>query len=204
MIDRTFVDALSSKEPTPGGGGASAYVAALAASLASMVANLTVGKKVYADVEADMYICLEKLEELTNTLIELVEADARAFKPLAQCYGMPKNTPEESAARNTAMQKALINACEVPLEIMQTTLKVLEQIDFVAERGSRLAVSDAGAAAVFAKAAVQAASLNVFINASSMIDTDRAQSYTHEAEALIDAAGSFADRLFDSVMDSIC
>lgn len=203
MIDRTFIDALSSKEPTPGGGGASAYVAALAAALASMVANLTVGKQAYTDVEADMYICLEKLEELTDTLVELVEADARAFKPLAQCYSMPKNTSEEKAARSTAMQEALVNACEVPLEIMRTTLKVLEQIDFVAERGSRLAVSDAGAAAVFAKAAVQAASLNIFINASSMTNTDRAQSYTHEAEALIDAAESFAGRLFCSVMETI-
>lgn len=203
MIDRTFIDALSSKEPTPGGGGASAYVGALAAALGSMVVNLTVGKKAYAEVEADMYIYLEKLDELTGVLVGLIDADARAFEPLAKCYGMPKNTSDEAAAKDVAMQKALINACEVPLEIMETTLKVLEHIEFVAVHGSRLALSDAGVAAVFAKAAVQGASFNVFINVSSVTDTDRAQAYKQKADALIDAAENAADRLFNLVMNAI-
>ncbi|MEG0503017.1 MAG: cyclodeaminase/cyclohydrolase family protein, partial [Raoultibacter sp.] len=93
MIDTAFILALASKEPTPGGGGASAYVGALATALASMVGNLTVGKKRYLDVEADMYISLEKLAAERTRLIELVDEDARAFEPLAQAYGMPKNTP---------------------------------------------------------------------------------------------------------------
>ncbi|MGI6106227.1 MAG: cyclodeaminase/cyclohydrolase family protein [Raoultibacter sp.] len=203
MTDRAFIDALASKQPTPGGGGASAYAGALAAALGSMVANLTVGKKAYAHVEAEMYVCLEKLDDVTNQLIELIEADARAFAPLAACYSMPSDTAEASAAKDRAMQEALIDACEVPLEIMRVIMAVLEQIDFLAEHGSRLAISDAGVAAVFAKAAVQGASLNVFINTSSMTDTDRAQKYENEAESLIGAAEKMADRLFDSVMNTI-
>ena len=203
MINRSFIDALSSKAATPGGGSASAYAGALSAALASMVANLTVGKKTYTNVEADMYICLEKLQNLTDELIELIDADARAFEPLAKSYRMPKNTPEDVALQDAFMQEALTNACVIPLEIMQTILEVLEQIDFVAENGSRLALSDAGAAAVFAKAAVQAASLNVFINTSSMKDKTRAHAYTQEADALIDAAENAADRIFNSISKTI-
>lgn len=203
MLDRSFIDALASKAPTPGGGGASSYVGALASALASMVANLTVGKKKYAEVEADMYICLERLDELRDRLLELVDEDARAFEPLAASYGMPKDTPEEIAAKEHAMQAALVGACEVPLEIMRHCALVIEQTEFLAFKGSRLALSDAGVAAVFAKAALQGASLNIFINAASMLDKERARSYQEEAEKLIEDVGALADSVFNYVMQEI-
>lgn len=203
MINTTFIQELASKAPTPGGGGASAYVGALASSLGSMVANLTVGKKKYLEVEADMYIALERLADLRERLIELIDEDAEAFAPLAASYGMPKDTPEEQAAKESAMQEALIGACDVPLEIMRQCAAVIEQTEFLAYKGSRLALSDAGVAAVFAKAALQGASLNIIINIASMTDTERATAYQKEVDLLIEQAGSRADTLFAYVMQEI-
>lgn len=203
MLDQGFIEALASKDPTPGGGGASACIGALAAALGSMVANLTVGKKKYADVEAGMYISLERLEALRERLLELIEEDARAFAPLAASYGMPRETPKEQQAKEQAMQAALINACEVPLEIMHQCDQVIQETEFLAARGSRLALSDAGVAAVFAKAALQGASLNVFINTASMADKKQAQRYNGEAERLIRESSATADTIFEYVLEEI-
>lgn len=203
MIDRTFMNELASKAPTPGGGGASAYVAALASSLGSMVANLTVGKKKYFEAEADMYIALERLELLRERLIELIDEDAEVFAPLAASYGMPKNTPDEQAAKEDAMQKALIGACDVPLDIMRQCAEVIEVTELLAYKGSRLALSDAGVAAVFAKAALQGASLNIIINIASMSNKVRAAAYRKELDELIKKAGDRADSVFAYVLQEI-
>lgn len=203
MIDRTFIDELASSAPTPGGGGASAYCGALASALASMVANLTVGKKKYVDVEADMIVMLEKLATVRERLLELVEEDAEAFKPLAAAYRMPKSTPEEEAAKNAALQAALADACEVPLEIMRTCARVVEMSEFLAQHGSRLALSDVGVGALFAKAALNGASLNVFANVVSMDDKERAGAYRHEAITLMNVWSERADMVFARVLNEI-
>lgn len=203
MLERTFIDALASKEPTPGGGGASAYGGALASALGSMVANLTVGKKKYADVEAEMYVVLERLAEIRDRLIELIDEDAEAFRPLAASYGMPRETPEEQVAKEKSMQAALGGACEVPLEIMRQCAAVIDQTEYLAFQGSRLALSDVGVAAEFAQAALKGASLNIFINTASMTDRDRAQAYNREAEQLIEQSGEKATKIFAYVMQEI-
>ncbi len=203
MVDTTFIDELSSAAPTPGGGGASAYCGALASALASMVANLTVGKKKYAAVEEDMQDALAALEILRGQLIDLIEKDAEAFAPLAAAYGMPRETPEQQQAKNDALQYALVGACEAPLQIMEACAQVIDLCDVVARQGSRMAVSDAGVAAAFGKAALQGASLNVFINAKSMDDRQQAQAYTGHAYNLIMQFGEQADSVFDYVMKEI-
>lgn len=203
MLDTTFILALASKEPTPGGGGASAYVGALASALGSMVGNLTVGKKRYADVEADMYISLEKLAALRTRLIELVEEDARAFEPLSKAYGLPKATPEEQAAKDAAMQEALVGACEVPLEIMRKCARVIEECEFMANCGSRMVLSDAGVAVVFAKAALQGASLNIIINAKDIADRERAEGYLAEMNMLLEGQAVLADKVYAYVVEQI-
>ncbi len=203
MIDRTFIDELASSAPTPGGGGASAYCGALASALASMVANLTVGKKKYADVEADMIVMLEKLAAVRERLLELVDEDAEAFKPLAAAYRMPRSTPEEAAAKNEALQAALADACEVPLEIMRTCARVVEMSEFLAQHGSRLALSDVGVGALFAKAALNGASLNVFANVVSMDDKERADEYRREAITLMNVWSERADMVFARVLNEI-
>lgn len=203
MVDTTFIEELASAAPTPGGGGASAYAGALASALASMVGNLTVGKKTYAAVESQVQVSLAQLDQLRQRLLTLIDEDARAFEPLAAVYRMPKATLADQAARNAALQQALIAASDVPLAIMQACADVIDQADFLARNGSRLAQSDAGAAAVLAKAAVVAASLNVYINVSSMADEQLAHEYRTRADALIRDASQRADETLACVMAEI-
>lgn len=200
MLDTEFIDALASKAPTPGGGGASAYAGALASALASMVGNLTVGKKKYAEVEERVQSELLELDDTRLRLLELVQADADAFAPLAAAYGMPRGTDEEAAAQKAALQHALVDACEVPLEIMRQCVQVVESCVFLAKHGSVMAVSDAGAGAVLAKAALLAASLNVRINIGSMDDATRAAAYRDEMEDLIAAGSALADDVYEDVV----
>ena len=203
MLDTTFIMDLASKAPTPGGGGASAYVGALSSALGSMVGNLTVGKKRYEAVEADTYIVLEKLADERTRLIGLVDEDARAFAPLAAAYGMPKATPEELAEKDRVMQQALVGACEVPLDIMRSCAQVIDLCEFLAYNGSRMVLSDVGVAVAFGKAALLGASLNVFINAKDIADRGRAKAYIEEADRLVDGSGALADKLYAYVLDEI-
>lgn len=202
-INQDFLNELASKAPTPGGGGASAYCGALASALSSMVGNLTVGKKTYAAVEDQVKSSLEELESLRFRLVDLVDKDAQAFFPLSQAYGLPKSTPEEIAHKDEVMQAALIGAIEVPLEIMEACAQVIAASEFLAYNGSRLALSDVGVAAVFAKAALKGASLNVYVNAASLKDRERAQAYIQKAEALIEEYGALADILYAYVVEEI-
>lgn len=200
MIDTTFLNELSTKAPTPGGGGASAYAGALAAALSSMVGNLTTGKKTYAAVEGQVQERLAVLEDMRAKLVSLIDADAEAFKPLAASYGMPSGTEEEKAAKNAALQAALTDACAVPLQIMEVCAAVIDQADFLAHNGSKLAVSDAGASAILARAATRAASLNVFINTGSMADREKAAAFEQKADELIAVADKKGQLVADFVM----
>ena len=203
MPDTTFIDQLASAAPTPGGGGASAYVGALASARASMVGNLTVGKKTYAAVEDDVRASLDRLAALRVRLLALVDEDARAFEPLAAAYRLPKATPEEQAAKNAALQQALVGACDVPLAIMRAVAEVVDETAYLAESGSRMARSDAGVAAAFARAASDGASLNVYINVASMDDADRAARYREQVDALAARTRARCDNVFDFVKTAV-
>lgn len=201
--DTAFLDDLASAAPVPGGGGASAYMGALACALASMVGNLTVGKKAYADVENDVRVSLERLEALRARLVGLIDEDARAFEPLAAAYRLPKATPEETAAKNAALQQALVGACEVPLAIMRTVAEALDEVDYLAKHGSKMARSDAGVAAACARAASDGASLNVYINCASMDNADQAAGYREEVDALAVRTRERCDELFAFVKAAV-
>ncbi len=203
MSDTTFIDQLASAAPTPGGGGASACVGALASALASMVGNLTVGKKTYAAVEDDVRASLDRLAALRARLLALVDEDARAFEPLAAAYRLPKATPEEQAAKNAALQQALVGACDVPLAIMRAVAEVVDETEYLAHHGSRMARSDAGVAAAFARAASDGASLNVYINVASMDDADLAARYREETDALAARTRVRCDDVFDFVKTAV-
>lgn len=203
MIDRTFIDELASKAPTPGGGGASAYCGALAAALSSMVCNLTLGKKAYEAVESDVRVACDELATLQDRLICLIDEDALAFTPLAAAYALPRETPEEQALKDAALQEALIDACEVPLSIMRACARVIDLAQVLVEKGSRLALSDAGVSALFAKAALQGASLNVLINCSSMNDRMRAGAYLDEVRGLMDEYVPRAERAYETVVKEL-
>ncbi|MDO5043435.1 MAG: cyclodeaminase/cyclohydrolase family protein [Slackia sp.] len=195
MVDTTFTDALASKDPVPGGGGASAYAGALAAALGSMVAHLTIGKKKFLDRDAELKKALADFDACRAELLDLIDADAEAFAKLAATWKLPKETEEQQAVRHGAEQRALVAACDVPMRIMHACARVIEVDAYVAHNGSHLALSDAGAAAVLAKAALEAASLNVYINTSLMDDEAAALALERESDALIAQAGRAADEV---------
>jgi len=198
-----FVEVLASKEPVPGGGGASALVGAVGCALGNMVGSLTVGKKKYADVEADIIALKEKADKLQAELLALVDEDAKAFEPLAKAYGLPKETEEEKAEKAKVMEAALKTACGVPLEIMRKCCEAIELIEEFAAKGSRLALSDAGVGASFCKAALYGASLNVFINTKAMADRECAEKLNKEANDMMAEYGRRAEEVFDKVKGSL-
>ena len=202
LIDRTaaeFTAELASPAPVPGGGGASALAAAIGIALGDMVGELTVGKKKYADVEAEIKDLMARAQQLRERLLGFVDADAEAFAPLAKAYGIPKDDPN----RDAVMESALKVACSVPMDIMRACGEALDIIAAFAAKGSRLAISDAGCGAVLCKAAMQAASLNVFINTKSMKDRECAAELEAEANALLDKYTAMGEEIFGAVLDRI-
>lgn len=190
-----FLSVLASKAAVPGGGGAAALVGAAGVALGNMVGCLTEGKKKYAAVEADIQRLNARAGELRRELEGLVEADAEAFAPLAKAYSIPKDDP----ARAKIMEKALDAACAVPLEILEKCAEGVALAEEYAAKGSVLAVSDAGCAALFCKAAMQAAGLNVAINTRLMADREKAAALDKKARALLAEYGPRADAVYTQV-----
>ena len=203
MKTTEFHEELSSKAPVPGGGGASAAVGAFGAALGMMVANLTVGKKKYAAVEEEILAALEELGKLRDRLVALTDRDAQAFEPLSRAYGLPKNTEEEKAAREKVMESALYDASVAPLEIMETVLASMDLLEVLGEKGSRLALSDVGVGILFAQAALEGASLNVFINTRLMKDRGRAEELNGRADRMIAEGREKKERIYSQVLQSV-
>lgn len=201
--DKQFTDALASPSPTPGGGGASAYAGALAASLGLMVANLTVGKPAYAACEAELRETIEKLRKCSDTLLRLIDEDARAFNALVATWKLPEENEVQRNAKRLAKQRALVGACEVPIQIMRVCAKIIELDEVLAHKGTRLAVTDAGAAAALAKGALKSAALNVYINASGLEDAAEAHAFSEEARDLVRTFGYQADVIYDYVLHEV-
>lgn len=194
-----FVTVLASKAPVPGGGGASALVGAVGTALGNMVGSLTVGKKKYADVEAEMWELKAKCDKLQAELLTLIERDAEVFEPLSKAYGMPRETEEEKAEKARVMEIVLKEACSVPMEIMEKCCEAIDVIVEFAAKGSALAISDAGVGVIFCKAALQGASLNVFINTKSMKNREYAEELNAKAEAMLEKYTVLADEVFAQV-----
>ena len=173
---------LSSSAAVPGGGGTAALVGALAVSLGNMVGSLTVGKKKYADVETEIEDTIDKGNDLLNRFLELIDEDAKAFEPLSKAYGIPKEDPN----RDDIMEEALRMAAFVPSRIVESCNEALDLIEIMAEKGSRLAISDAGCAATLVGAAMEAAALNVYINTKYMKDRDYADKLTEDTKAFVE------------------
>ena len=194
-----FLSELSSNAPVPGGGGASAAVGAFAAALGMMVTNLTIGKKKYADYEEEVKAVRDRLEGLRDQLIDLVDGDAVAFEPLSKAYSIPKDDPE----RDTIMENALYEASVVPMSIMETILAAAKELEILVAKGSKLAVSDVGVGILFAQAAIEGASLNVYINTKSMKDRERAAALDAKADAIIAEGAALKARIYDGVLAAI-
>lgn len=194
-----YVAVLASKEPVPGGGGAAALVGAIGMALGNMVGSLTVGKKKYADVQEDILALKAKADSLQQDLFRLAAKDAEVFEPLSRAYGLPKDTPEQQAHKAEVMEKALRECCEVPLRIMETCCKAIKLHQEFAAKGTAIAISDVGCGVACCKAALQAASLNVFINTKSMADRAFAEDVNTRANSMLKEYCSLADTVYQAV-----
>ena len=192
-----FIKVLSSKAAVPGGGGACAYVAAAGMALGAMVANLTTGKKKYAQYQEEIEELLSKTEQLSKELMTYMDKDAESFEPLSKAYGLPKDTKEQHKYKDVVMEKALKEASLTPVALMEKILEALKILERLSVVGSRLAISDVGAGVQLCKAALNGASLNVFINTKLMKELNT------RTDALLIEGNELADRIYEEVVDAI-
>lgn len=178
---RDFAELLAAKESVPGGGGAAAYVGALGVALGSMVGGFTVGKKAYAPVEDDIQRMLADASRIRERLLDLVDEDAAAFAPLARAYGIPKDDPQ----RDSLLEEATKAACLPPMGMMRLLCEAIDLLGEMSQKGSKMLIADVGCGALFARAALEAASMNVYYNAKSLRDREHAQGLTSECDAML-------------------
>lgn len=194
-----FVESLGAKEPTPGGGGAAALAGALGAALCSMVGNYTTGKKAYAAYEEDVIHMIDASEESAERLLELVQVDADEFSKISAAFALPKDNPN----RHEAIQEATLAALEPPLEMMREIAKVIDLLEEMCDKGSRMLVSDVGCGASIAQGALVAASLNVFVNTKGLDDREKAAEIEAEVASMIDSCVPRCDLLVREVLGRI-
>ena len=181
---KEFIDKVTGNDPVPGGGSVSALNGSLAASLAAMVANLTVGRKKYAEVNDEMEQISARMTEQSAKLLADVDRDAEAYDRVFAAFKLPKETDEEKAVRKEAIQRETKYAAEVPMEVARTASELLPMIDAAARRGNSNAVTDATVAMMCARTAVIGALLNVRINLTSITDEAFVKTMTEEADRL--------------------
>ena len=198
MLDksiREFTELSASKLPVPGGGGVSALVGSLAASLAEMVTNLTTGKKKYAEYEEEIQRIMKETDELRISLLSCVNEDAEAFEPLAKAYSMDKNDPDYAYT----MENCLKAAAEAPYHILQLCCRVVELDERLAVIGSKLAVSDAATSVMLAHGAIYGAFINIKVNTRLMKDREYAEQFENEAAEMLKEYGERALSCYHAV-----
>jgi formiminotetrahydrofolate cyclodeaminase len=198
-----FLDALASSAATPGGGSAAAILGGMGAALVSMVCNLTIGKKKYADVEDDMKDVLTKAEDLRHRLTGMIQEDVKAFDMVMGAYGMPKETDADKAARNAAIQDALKQATEVPIRCCQLAREVIDLALMASQKGNLNVISDAGVGVLSAYAALRSAALNVYINAKMISDKSFVDAKLSELEGLLAGAEAATEKAYDIVRGKV-
>jgi formiminotetrahydrofolate cyclodeaminase len=194
-----FLDALASQGATPGGGSAAAIIGAMGAALVSMVCNLTIGKKKYADVEGEMKEVLGKAEALRHKLTGMIEDDVKAFDTVMAAYGMAKETDADKAARDSAIQAALKRATEIPMRCCHAAREVIDLAAIASEKGNLNVISDAGVAVLAAYAALRSAALNVFTNARMITDKTYAEAKLKELNELLAGAEGATEKAYGVV-----
>jgi formiminotetrahydrofolate cyclodeaminase len=191
-----FLDSLASKDPVPGGGGASALAACIGVALTMMVGNLTVGKRKYADVENKVNELLEKSKKLETEFQALIKKDAEVFLPLSIAYSMPTNNEQEILNKKKTLQIALIPAAKVPLEIAEKALEALLIANEMSKIGSRIVISDSGVSAAMLKAALQGAKLNVLINTKLIEEGKQKQEILKRLDIAVSSGLEIADEIY--------
>ena len=189
-----YLEVLSSKAPVPGGGGASALAGALGNALGQMVVYVCI----HCDIHSMKY--LTDLKTMQQEFLHLSDRDAEVFAPLAECYRLPSTTPEEKEHKDAVMEEKLLDASMVPVEIMEKSLELLEILDVLADKGSRMAVSDVGVAVQFTRTALLGAVMNVYINTKSMKNREKAEEINQKAKRMIKIGKSQADEIYEKVL----
>ena len=192
---KQFSEAVSSKEPTPGGGGVSAAVGALAASLGEMVTNLTFGKKKYLEYTFELTDIRKELEILRINLLGCINKDAQAFEPLAKVYALPK----DSEGYEKKMEECLRKAAEPPFLILKYAARIIELDERLGQIGSKLAVSDAATSVMLAHGVLYAAYVNVLVNTRLMKDRDQANYLNEESVKILDEYSVMALNIYDDI-----
>ena len=195
-----FAELLASKAAVPGGGGASAMVAALGAALGGMVGALTMGKEKYAAVEADIKDLMARAEVLRGKLLACVDRDAEAFAPLAEAYAIPKDDPK----RDKVMEECLRRAAAVPMEILDLSCEMIDLHRQFADKGSALAVSDAATGAVFCWSALYGAAVNVKVNTKAMKDRAYADELNRHVDGQVEKYWKIAEQVYEDVYGRFC
>ena len=198
MLDksiREFTELSASKLPVPGGGGVSALVGSLAASLAEMVTNLTAGKKKYVEFEEEIQLIMKETDELRISLLDCVNEDAEAFEPLAKAYSMDKNDPDYT----DTMENCLKAAAGAPHHILQLCCRVVELDERLAAIGSKLAVSDAATSVMLAHGAIYGAFINIKVNTRLMKDRAYAEELEIKAAGMLKEYGERALNCYHAV-----
>lgn len=184
MTIKEFLEKTASNAPVPGGGSVAALSASLSAALAEMVANLTIGKKKYYDVEAEMKELVEKFSELRNNYIEDIDRDANAFNKVMEAFKLPKDTEEQAETRKQAIQDALKKAALVPLEVARNAYNMMNLVEEIVEKGNKNAVTDGLVSVMMARTAVLSALYNVKINLGSIKDEEFVKEIEKEVNEL--------------------
>jgi glutamate formiminotransferase/formiminotetrahydrofolate cyclodeaminase len=194
-LSPSFLVSIAAGTPTPGGGSAAAYAGAMGAALVAMVARLTIGKSKYADIETQMQSILDEAEVLREILTAAIEADSAAFDAVIDAYRLPRDDDEQKSARAAAIQKATLEATQVPFETAKKSLRVMQLAIQVASLGNTNAITDAGTGAALARAALTSAGYNIRINILGLDDQKLAQSLLDQLTELEKRAEQFTDQL---------
>ncbi len=203
MSLHAFADETASESPAPGGGSISAYMGALGAALATMVANLSSHKRGWDDRWEEFSNWAEKGQKFQSELIRLVDEDTKSFNMIMSAFGLPKANDEEKAIRTKAIQDATRYATEIPFKVMEAALGSMEVIKIMSEIGNPNSVSDAGVGALAARSAVMGAFLNVKINAAGLTDKAFAGDITSRGKALQDKAIALESEILNTVNGKI-
>ena len=194
-----FLEAMSSCAPTPGGGAATGYCGALGTSLCAMVAKITAGNKKYADVKEDMERLAAAADKHTASLYRFIDEDMKAFAPVSQAYTIPKDNPE----RDAILERALLFACEPPMQVMLEVNDVLLVCEELAQKGSKMLLSDVACAAALSRATLQCAFTNVKVNTRLLKNRDMAEKFDSEALELVSKGVERAEAVYRDVMEKM-
>lgn len=194
-----FLSEISSSSPTPGGGSVSAFCGVMTTSLGIMVCNLTIGKKKYANVQNEISEIKTSLENHYNKFLELYDLDSAAFDKVMEAYKLPKETEEEKRKRSEEIEKANVEATNIPIEVIRSAYSILKQLTRLSEIGNQNSLSDIGVALLLLKTCAQGAALNVLINTKALNDKDRARNLILTAAEMLNTIETEVDSAIKNI-----